>query len=223
MLLVCALSFIAAMISVALTPLLLGRLYAASHDYSRLSDIGQAYGAASAVIATVALGVVLAGLMLQYRQFTASRLQALTDAEDQLILIAMKDPHYRQCWGALVAPADVDEGDYYYCNMILTNWKRAWQLRDLSEAQVRAYLVNFFESEISRRFWRDKGDWHKKVKPAGRRARLIEIINEEYLRAEKSGPPSRPYEPRTPAQSAPRSRRQDLVNADQTKDRTIIS
>lgn len=97
---VCAISFTAAMVSVAVTPILLGRLFAADGDYARLSDIGQAYGAASAVVAVMALGVVAVGLMLQYRQFRASRLQSLTEAEDQLIRIAMQDPQYRQCWGA---------------------------------------------------------------------------------------------------------------------------
>jgi hypothetical protein len=218
---VCALSFTVAMVGVAVTPLLIGHLYAAGGDYSRISNIGQVYSAASAVIVVMALGIVAAGLTLQYRQFAAGRLQALSDSEDQLIRLAMQDPHYRQCWGARVAPEDVDEADYYYCNAILKNLKRAWQLHDLSEAQARAYLASLFDSEIGRTFWHDNGDWHQRVKTRGRRARIVEIINEAYLHAEKCGPPGRPYEPRRPVRAAARSRRQEVLNTDLAKGRTV--
>ena len=60
-----ALVFAVAMVSVLLFPLILGRLFVSERDYSRISDIGQAYGAASAVVSAVALGVVVLG---QYRQ-----------------------------------------------------------------------------------------------------------------------------------------------------------
>ncbi|MFF5077993.1 DUF6082 family protein [Actinoplanes sp. NPDC000266] len=167
----CALAFTAAMASVLVTPLVLGRLYAAGGDYSRLSDIGQAYGAASAMIAALTLGVVLAGLAVQRRQLRDDRLRALMDKTDVLVKLAMDEPVYRQCWGARIAPDGMDEDVFYYCNAIVNTWKQAWELRDLPEAQLRGYLERFFDSEVPRLFWRLHGDWHKRARPRISRGR----------------------------------------------------
>jgi hypothetical protein len=136
---IAALVLVTAAVSMLLFPLLLGRLFAAtSGDYSRISDIGQAYGAASAMISAVALGVVVFG---QHRQVRRARLQFLSEMTDDLVQLAMDEPMYRQCWGSRVAPDDVDEALFYYCNRMIKSWKIAWELRDLSEAQARAYLA----------------------------------------------------------------------------------
>ncbi len=70
---IAATAFIVAVTGVLLLPLVLGRLFAAEGDYSRISDIGQAYGAASAVISAITLGVLVLG---QYKQARHARLQA---------------------------------------------------------------------------------------------------------------------------------------------------
>ncbi|SNY52778.1 hypothetical protein [Paractinoplanes atraurantiacus] len=59
----CVLAFTVAMASVLVTPLVLGRLYAKSDDYSRLSDIEQSYGAASALIAVMDKADELVGFL----------------------------------------------------------------------------------------------------------------------------------------------------------------
>src|SRR5215207_10113392 len=53
LIMIAALAFAMAMVGVLLFPLLLGRLFTSEGDYSRISDIGQAYGAASAMISAV--------------------------------------------------------------------------------------------------------------------------------------------------------------------------
>ena len=67
---------------------------------------------------------------------------------DELVQLAMDEPMYRQCWGARIAPDDVDEALFYYCNRMIKSWRVAWELRDLSEAQARAYLANFFQRAV---------------------------------------------------------------------------
>jgi hypothetical protein len=143
---VAAFAFAVATVGVLLIPLILGRLVTSEGDYSRISDIGQAYGAASAVISAVALGLVVLG---QYRQAHRARLQALFDMTDELVQLAMDEPMYRQCWGTRMAPDDIDEALFYYCNRMIKSWKIAWELRDLSEAQARAYLASFSERDPS--------------------------------------------------------------------------
>ena len=209
------LAFTAAVGGVALFPLILGRMFTSDDDYSRISDIGQSYGAASAMVSTVALGVVLVGLVMQYRQFTSGRHEALSAMTDELVRLAMDEPAYRQCWGARIAPTDVDEALFYYCNRVIKSWKIAWELRDLSEAQARGYLANFFDSEIPRLFWKEHGNWHMQAKARNRREQFLALIEEEYLRAIRGGDPSRPRELSPPAGIAARARRRRLLDADQ--------
>jgi len=193
---ICAFFFTATTVSVVLAPIFLERLYRSDEDYSRISDIGQSYGAASAVVSTIALGVVMLGLMVQRRQLRNEQLRALSDTTDELVRRAMDDPVYQQCWGGRIAPEGIEEDLFSFCNLVLRSWKRAWDLGDLTESQVRSYLANFFDSEIPRLFWQTHCEWQMKGIARNRRARLLAIINEEYLRAIRGGPPSRSYEKR---------------------------
>ena len=59
---------------------------------------------------------------------------------------------------------------------------------------VRAYLRQFFDSEVPRLFWQRHGEWHLRRTGRTRDAKFRQLMNEEYLRAVKSGPPSRRYE-----------------------------
>jgi len=217
-----ALAFTAAMAVVILFPLLLGRMFISDGaDYSRISDIGQSYGAASAIISTVALGVVLVGLVMQHQQFRSGRRQALSALTDDLVRLAMDEPIYRQCWGARTAPDDVDEALFYYCNSVIKSWKVAWELRELTEVQVRSYLANFFDSEVPRLFWHMHGDWHMRARRRNRRDRFLALVNEEYLRAVRSGPPARPRE-RQRSGSATKPRRQRPMDMDRVDGRPTV-
>jgi hypothetical protein len=216
---IAALAFALAMVSVLSFPLLLGRLFTSVDDYSRISDIGQAYGAASAVISAVALGVVVLG---QYRQAHRDRLQALSAMTDELVQLAMDEPMYRQCWGARMAPDDIDEALFYFCNRMIKSWKLAWELRDLSEAQARAYLASFFESEIPRLFWQQHGQWQMQAKLTNRRARFVVMINEEYLRAIHDGPPTRAREFCQPGRRAARAPRRLFPDANDINERPAV-
>jgi hypothetical protein len=212
-------AFSVAMVSVLLFPLLLGHLFRSEGDYSRISDIGQAYGAASAMISAVALGVIVIG---QHRQTNRARLQALSEMTDELVQLAMDEPMYRQCWGARMAPDDIDEALFYYCNRMIKSWKIAWELRDLSEAQARGYLSSFFQSEIPRLFWQQHGQWQMHAKLTNRRARFVVMINEEYLRAIHAGPPARARELGQPNRRSAKPSRRHLVDADNINGRPTV-
>jgi hypothetical protein len=64
-------------------------------------------------------------------------------------------------------------------------------LRRIDERQAREYLKNFFDSEVPRLFWESHGDWHRPGAMRSPADRFRALINEEFLLAKKSGPPSR--------------------------------
>jgi hypothetical protein len=186
-------TFAVAMAGLVISPLLLGLIFAGGADYAVAGNVGQAYGAASAVIAGIALFVVLASVVVQYRQFKVMRIQSMVEFNEELVLLAMENPAYRQCWGARISPDSIDEGLFYYCSKVIKVWTIAWELGDIDEPQVRAYLKNFFDSEVPRRYWEMHGVWHRGGSRRNRRARFLELINEELANAKK-GPPGRGYE-----------------------------
>jgi hypothetical protein len=200
-------AFIGALTGVALSPAVLQMIYSDDRDYAMIGNVGQAYGGASAVVASVALFVVAGSVYLQYRQLRAAHVQSLAEFNEELVLLAMENPKYRQCWGARISPEGVDEELFYYCSKVVKLYTKAWELRNIDETQAREYLRNFFDSEIPRLYWRRHGDWHRRGHSRGHRERFRDLINDEYLRAVASGEPSRPHETYRPGSAPHRTTR----------------
>jgi len=183
------------LILVILSPVIVMSAYGAGRDWHRAADIGQTYGVASAVLAGGALAVVLASLWLQRGQVRHAKRGFLWRSSREIVAIALEHPEYGQCWGSRFAPDHVDETMFFYTNMIVELWSRTWADRQLTEEHARSYARKFFDSEVPRMFWERHGDWHLPRRTLTHADRFIAIMNEEYLRAIKAGPPSRPYQP----------------------------
>jgi hypothetical protein len=119
------------------------------------------------------------------------------------VKLALDEPAYAQCWGSRFAPGHVDERLFFYTNFVVLNWSFAWEEKDLTEEQARTYLCTFFESEVPRMFWERHGQLHHPRLSLTRADRFVAMMNEEYLRAIRKGPPSRPHEPMNSATRPP--------------------
>ena len=190
---------IVALAGVLLSPIILGMAFAGSKtDYSAIGDIGQAYGAASAAVSSVALVAVLISVFAQNRQFRAMRIQSLVETNDELVMLAMENPAYRQCWGSRVSPGHIGEDLFYYCSRVVKLWTDSWEQGKIDETLARDYLRKFFDSEVPRIFWEKYGDWHRRGPVRNRRDQFRAMADEEYLWALRGGPPSRSYEAYSP-------------------------
>jgi uncharacterized protein DUF6082 len=204
MIIILALSIIllgGTMVGVVISPVLLNAFYADGRDYSVSADVGQAFGGASALIGCMTLFAVLGSVIIQHHQLKEIQRDKHAESTDALVLMAVDNPRFRQCWGARVAPDGIEEDLFYYCSHVLKGWARAWELRKIDERQAREYLRCFFDSEVPRLFFEKYGDWHRRGQTRNHRERFQEFANEEYLRAIKSGPPLRRYE-RYPARES---------------------
>jgi hypothetical protein len=136
------LAIIGALGSVALSPLLLERLgpvdtFEAQAEWQRLGNIGQTYGAASAMLSVLALLGVAVSLMMQARESRAAREQARRALHFELLRMAMDDPFYLAVWGPF-APADEDRyREHMYANLIVSHWQMDWDVGTLNEEQRR--------------------------------------------------------------------------------------
>lgn len=178
---------------VLVSPMIIGSLNRGDQDWTRLSEIGEAYGPVSALLAALALVAVSLSLLLQHSQLRHDRLWLQREMNFNLLKVAMDDSSYAQCWGPRVSPVQVDESLFYYVNLILMHWSHASEHRQVSDDQIRRYASALFESEVPRLYWERHGGLRSNARRQDRA--FYRIINEEYLKAVAAGPPARPYEP----------------------------
>jgi hypothetical protein len=177
-------------VGVALSPIFVRYIDGSEVDWSRLSDIGQAYGAVSALLSALALGVIVT---LQRSQVRYERSWLLREMHVDIIKIALDDPVYTQCWGPRMAPPGMDERLFYYVNLILNLWFYSWQHGELRDEQVRVYAASLFEGAVGREFWVWHGGWSI-ASGSGRRRAFLQMVDREYQRAVLAGPPRRGHE-----------------------------
>ncbi|MET0418033.1 MAG: DUF6082 family protein, partial [Actinoplanes sp.] len=180
----------ALVVGVVISPVAFNLLDSSNRDWGRLSSIGQAYGAVSALLSAAALCLVF---VLQRGQLRHDRISAVRDMHMTVVGAALDEPDYCQCWGARMADDGIDERLFYYQNMIITLWWYSYEIGELRDAQVRNYARGMFDSEVPREYWRTHGQWRLSG-ARGRRRHFLLMIDAAFRAAEESGPPIRKRE-----------------------------
>jgi hypothetical protein len=151
----CSLAVILALIAVS--PLSL-KLIAIKRgiNWAQLSNIGQAYGAISAVLSGLALVAVSVSIRLQSKESLANRRQVHRDMHMRLTEMAMADPDIMQCWSPTVGNIPYEKNrQLQYINLMISFWYTQWELKDLTDDALRAIArAQLFQSEVGRKYWR---------------------------------------------------------------------
>jgi hypothetical protein len=160
--------------------------------WSQLSNIGQTYGAASALLTGLALIGVAGSIVFQVRAIRVSRQQAIRQQHAHLIEMALKDPVYQRAWGGLHDSYDSSERyrQHGYINLIVSFWQDQYTLSSLPENAMRNAFSNLFRGEAGRDFWRDTRDVRLRAAQSRRDKRFCYIMEEEYQKADAIGPPA---------------------------------
>lgn len=152
-------------------------------DWQRVGNIAQAYGAASALIAGLALAGVGASLFLQARESKANREQGIRTAHTELIRMAMTDPDLMACWGRLDGDASVTaRRQHLYLNLVLSHWEMMFELGTLPEEHLRQGADSVFNTEPGRAFWAASGE-ARRLASGTRRGRGFHAVVEGRYRA----------------------------------------
>jgi hypothetical protein len=177
---------------VVTSPLALSALDSGSQvDWNRLSNIGQTYGAVSAIIAAVALLGVVVSLVTQQREAKAARENAQRGHLLDLLRMAMDDPRYMECWGPYLTKNFATEGQFTYVNLIVAHWHSEYAVGEMSDSLLRATAASVFASIPGRRYWQTTGSfWRDNY--SGRRARRFHRVLEEAYQEAIKKPPVRP-------------------------------
>jgi hypothetical protein len=159
-----------------------------------LSNIGQTYGAVSALLSALALGGVVISLLYQARDLRIASEQAARTFHSDLLRMEMDDPFYMEIMAATGIPG---EGPFdfdslrrrQFIHLWVSHWESQYKLGEMTDDNVRyTASAELFNSSEGRRYWSGVRDLKLK-KYRGRLARFAKIVNEEYNRAIATGPP----------------------------------
>ncbi len=194
---------IAAGVAVVLwSPVLLLSMLGDELPWADLSDVGEAYGGASALLAAAALSGIAASLVLQARQARQEMISADRQRHFELIKLALDDPELFEAVDG-VGVAEPDGRKKVFASLFMGYWLALWELRDLREGELRANLSRMFGAPLTRDWWEDRhGTW---IEVRNRRQRrFVEIATDEWRKAgarAAAHPPvaTSPKAPATPA------------------------
>ncbi|MFI9640186.1 DUF6082 family protein [Micromonospora sp. NPDC051925] len=122
-------------------------------DWPLLGSVGEAYGATSAILASLALIGVVASLIIQAREAKATREQALRGLHTDLLKMAVDDPGLLPCWDPIEEPTDPEWfRRHVYANLIVSHWQLMWEVGVLTRPHLEVLGDQFFKGVVGRRF-----------------------------------------------------------------------
>lgn len=143
---------------IAISPISLRVLEDLSKNWGKLSNVGQAYGAISALISSLALVGIVASLLYQARAGQTAREQAIRTLQQDLIRMEMEDPTLMTAMGApwgLPIPAESTRlREHLYIHMWTSFWAGNYAVGEVTAAAVRKMVRGeLFNSTAGRAYW----------------------------------------------------------------------
>jgi hypothetical protein len=187
------LASIAALVLVAVSPWALSVL-ADVHgmNWTELSNIGQSYSAAAALLSSLALVGVALSLVAQNRDAKVAREQAVRSLHTDLVRTGMDPSLLRVVSSSRVHSAPGSElraRQRRYANLWVQYWASLHELGLMTEGDVRRHLrADLFSGDVGREYWRNIRD---SSMPTGSRPnhRFYRIVDDEYEKSIEAGPP----------------------------------
>ena len=151
-------------------------------NWSRLSNIGQTYGAVSAVLVVLGLTGVTLTVYLQVQEVRHARLQTARERQHELILMAIEHPELLRALGPHGNLSSEKFKQATYLNLWVQFWLMLWQFNDIDEMELRHLaVVDLFSSDIGRESWRLFHSTRSSTAERSRRGKeFYAILGEEY-------------------------------------------
>ncbi|MEV4256533.1 DUF6082 family protein, partial [Spirillospora sp. NPDC049652] len=160
-------------------------------DWRLLSDIGQTYGAISALLAALALAGLTASLLLQAREVRHQREQSARMAHLELLRMAISDRRLLACLGRPEGTTDDELARILYLNLFVSWWQMRWEFGDMSEPNLRTLArTDLFREAAGFKLWQISRDDREPRNRRGRR--FLRLLDEEYAAAQARRPEFRP-------------------------------
>jgi Family of unknown function (DUF6082) len=166
--------------AVVLFPILAGTLFDQVSDWRELSDVGQAYGGVSAILAAFALCGIAASLLLQRRQNNLTRISYARERHFELVKIMIDRPSLRY------RATDDNESDEVYTkkamfNLWVSHWKMLWDAGIVDAEHLKWDCDGLFVDELARSWWSAVGErW---ADSSGEHRKFREVVSRSCAEA----------------------------------------
>ncbi|GAA3387180.1 hypothetical protein GCM10020369_28730 [Cryptosporangium minutisporangium] len=159
----------------------------------KLSNIGQAFGALSALLSGIALVGVVISIRAQLQDVAVARAQSVRDLHLELSRMALDD---WKSFGPIFSDSAIVDAPNprsdVFTNQLIAFWWTAYEFGYFSPEATRYNFRELFKSEPGRDFWgRSEGAWRQSG-TSSKYQTFLSIASAEYLQAVEGGPPSRP-------------------------------
>jgi hypothetical protein len=178
---------------VILSPLALAGIAHFRSDWLQLSNIGQTYGAISAILSALALGGIVASLLYQSRDSRIAHEQMTRTFQFELIKLELEDPSLMAATGApwgIDVPSDSDSlREFLYVQMWVSYLVGIYATGALSASTARQIAaLELFRGKAGRAYWEAVG--RRQIENSkGRYNNFYRLLDDEYRRAVSSGIP----------------------------------
>jgi hypothetical protein len=152
-------------------------------DWSRLGDVSDTFGAASALLAGLATGGVAVSLLLQTRQLQVGQIQGMRNMQLELMRMLLDDPIL-----ASVSPKshDIPREQWrqeIYLNLLFKYLEMGYATNYVGEDGVRSHLREQFDVKSARLYWERAGPLWEQNATSKHRRRFFELVEVEYRAA----------------------------------------
>lgn len=178
---------------VILSPFGLAEIAHFRNDWLQLSDIGQTYGAISAILSGLALIGIIGSLQYQARDSRNAHEQMMRTFQFELIKLELEDPSLIAAtgapWGRDI-PSDVASlREFLYMQMWVSFWASTYATGGMRASVARALAAEeLFKGKAARTYWSAVGK-QQIASSRGRSNEFFRLLDEEYKKAVSSGLP----------------------------------
>ena len=161
-------------------------------DWAQLSNIGQTYGAASAILSAIALMGVTLSLLIQARQAKTERIRITRERQIELLRIILDAPEvYGPVIGVEARLSGIDPRRFIFCTMWVNYARLGYEAGVITEPILHDDIFGpAFKGESMRKWWaRTRKYWSGDLIQGRKELKFVQIVDEEYRKAEAAGPP----------------------------------
>jgi len=184
----------AILVLVVLSPLALGELARYRNNWPLLSNIGQTYGAVSALLSSVALGGIVLSLLYQARDSKTAREQTTRSLQLELIKMQMEDPALMTAsgapWGLAIPSASAPIREFLYIQIWISYLYGSYIIGETSESTLRYVFANeLFRSQAGRSYWEARSAKQSMSGKNRRHNHFYRLLDDEYKKATSNNVP----------------------------------
>ena len=150
-------------------------------NWGQLSNIGQTYGAVSAILSALALIGVSISVLLQLNEVRFNRLQERRTRHYELVRFMVENPAYLN----IIEPSPSGSSTKArqasaFINLWLQYWQLLWEFSDISERELHAQAHSLFTGEAGRNYWQQSGQARLQNANTAKELEFDKLIDSAY-------------------------------------------